>query len=535
MLDIPARFRYYGGMKRNTLPLSLTLLLVLTVPSPTPNAQLTTGTRQSADQSPTPNTPRPTPLSEKQAEFLMQMTMPNGLLPRWGANSPQDSLSLLLQAADAYHREDMRWVATRGKKGKRPAQTAMAFPETGYYALRSGWNPKAVFLAIHNGPDAAHSHFDANSFVLTAFGQELLIDPGDLPEIPDLSRTQTHNTVTMDALDSHGATTASLLQNGTLLAVYDGTNSGFGGAQDDPTARHRRRIVYLRPALFLVVDDLTAVKPHDWTLRFHFAPGELIYRPGAQQTLFATAVAVPSAAGQPLDPNAADVARLPGGLRLWSQDDRKPTMEHGPAVSASGRVFETPCASWTISQAKTAHFATLLAPFGEAPALDQRMVKGDRDGATVAYGPIDGLITEMIRVKPNQERKDAPPSRFSTGLDTDAEVAFLRCGPFVRDSIDDSAPRIPYALAVTNATRLAWQGDPRPLTNRPANAPSQNLFTAAHPVSLLEAVWQKDTLAVHVTGGEDIRLAVFAARWLVVNGRPRVPIPHDSPFVSITP
>jgi hypothetical protein len=475
------------------------------------------------------------PVSEKQAEFLMQMTMPNGLLPRWGANPPQDSLSLLLHAADAYRREDIRWVATRGKKGRRPTQTATAFPETGYYVLRSGWEPKAVFLAIHNGTDDAHSHFDANSLVLTAFGRELLIDPGDSPELSGMNRALAHNTVTMDDLDSHGATTPAALQNGTLLAVYDGTNSGFGGAMDDTTARHRRRIVYIRPAQFLVVDDLTAGKPHDWTLRFHFAPGELIYRPSTQQTLFAAAVAVPSAAGQPLDPNAADVARLPGGLLLWSQDDRKPTMGRGPAVSASGRLFETPRASWTIPQTKTAHFATLLAPFGEAPALDQRMVKADRDGATVAYGPIDSLVTETIRVKPHQARTESLPSRFSTGLDTDADVAYLRCGPFVRDSIDDSAPRIPYALAVTHATRLAWQGEPRPLTNRPAHAPTQNLFTASRPVSLLEAVWQKDTLVVNVTGGDDVRLAAFAARWLVVNGRPRVPIPPDSPYASITP
>src|SRR5262249_47382172 len=79
---------------------------------------------------------------EKMCEYVMYSTMPNGQLPRWGdSNPPSDSAELLKRGAALFRRDDMLWVATGGKSGKPPAQTSLAFPEAGYYLMRSGWDP----------------------------------------------------------------------------------------------------------------------------------------------------------------------------------------------------------------------------------------------------------------------------------------------------------------------------------------------------------------------------------------------------------
>lgn len=48
----------------------------------------------------------------------------------------------------------------------------------GYYAMRSDWGPDARYLCIDGGPwGSTHQHADRLSFVLTAYGQRLIIDP----------------------------------------------------------------------------------------------------------------------------------------------------------------------------------------------------------------------------------------------------------------------------------------------------------------------------------------------------------------------
>jgi hypothetical protein len=477
---------------------------------------------------------------EKMLDYLLYSTLPNGQLPRWGESTPPtEGLRLLLRGADLFRREDMRWVATRGKKGKRPIQTSAAFPNAGYYLLRSGWEPLACFLAVHNGDSVGQGHADANSFVLTGFGNELLIDPGsalsDSAQAKLLARSEDHNTVTMDDQDTAQAAGKVQFQPGALMDVYDGTNAGYAGQDKDPSARHRRRIVFIKLLTFLVIDDTRADHPHDWTLNFHFAPGEVSYRPDTQQLVFDTTANTLSGIEQPANSNATASTALPGGLALWSQDDHKPTMDTAPIALGVNRLLPTPRARWTVTQAKTAHFATLLMPFGEAEVLDQWIVKEDQNGATVAYGPLDSPFSDVLIVAPDGGPPPDVKSSLSTGIDTDAQVAFLRSGPRDPDAFDADTARIPYALAVTHATRLSWQGDPHPLSNRPAQTASQTLFTASQPVSHLEAIWVKDTLLVNVTGGQGVQIRPFAARRLVVNGRPQTIAPSETGFVAIMP
>jgi hypothetical protein len=61
----------------------------------------------------------------------------------------------------------------------RGAKLAAVFPRTGVATLRSGWECKDSFIGFKCGPsDVGHSHLDANSFVLEAQGESLLVDSG---------------------------------------------------------------------------------------------------------------------------------------------------------------------------------------------------------------------------------------------------------------------------------------------------------------------------------------------------------------------
>jgi hypothetical protein len=491
-------------------------------------------------------TPSPVVLSavrervEKMCAFLMCSTMPGGQLPRWGESEPPlESASLLRRGAELFHREDMRWVATRGKQGKRPANTSVAFPAAGYSVLRSGWDPMATFLALHNGRSAARGHFDANSVVLTAFGNELLIDPGSYGDSTEearlLARTAAHNTVTMDDRNARNEAGTCRLEMGRIMDVLDSVNAGYEGGAEGQAARHRRRIVFLKPALCLIVDDATAEQPHDWTLRFRFAPGEVAYRPNTQQVTFQVAARGAHEADAQVDANAVDLAHGPGGLQLWSQDDRKPQIGSSLAASGRGNSVRTPTVSWNAAQSRTAHFATLLLPFGEAEALEQWNLRQEAGGATVAYGPTDSPVNAVVVVKPAAGVEASEKSNLSTGVETDAEVAFVQSGPAGQEGMDTGGPRRVLALAVTNARRLAWHGDPQPRAHRDGDAPGETLFLAARPVTSLEAVWRGDTVSVNVEGGEAVQIQPFRARWVVINGRKRAAVPVGGGLVPIRP
>jgi hypothetical protein len=80
----------------------------------------------------------------------------------------------------------------------------------GYYSMRSDWSPDALYLAVDAGPwGTTHSHADKLSFVLTAYGQDFIIDPTSTKyrnnEADAFISTQKpgflHNTITVDGVD----------------------------------------------------------------------------------------------------------------------------------------------------------------------------------------------------------------------------------------------------------------------------------------------------------------------------------------------
>lgn len=167
--------------------------------------------------------------------------------------------------------------------------------DSGYAVMRSAWSAQANQLVMDAGPlgcpvSAAHGHADALALQLTVAGTPLLVDPGTGRYVADGWRdyfrsTAAHSTVTID--QSSQAEPASLFawrdRPATRIRAWasdsthdfiDAEHDGYRRLSDPVT--HRRRVLYAKPDLWVVVDDLSGDGSHTADLRFQFAPDTML-------------------------------------------------------------------------------------------------------------------------------------------------------------------------------------------------------------------------------------------------------------------
>lgn len=142
---------------------------------------------------------------------------------------------------------------------------------------------------------ASHSHSDQNAFVLYAYGDPLAISSGYYPWSRSPHHEQwTNQTRSKNSLliDGRGQAIFSIDATAQILglfhsAQYDYTAGDATAAYPDPNLeRFTRHVVYLRPDMFLIVDDVRAARSVeiDWLLHSRFP----IEWNGAEQTAHVT-------------------------------------------------------------------------------------------------------------------------------------------------------------------------------------------------------------------------------------------------------
>ncbi len=224
--------------------------------------------------------------SELPADYLQRMEqmynyqayacMPNGQAP--GLNDSGDaSPAALLQAGCSFfpQRDDWLWVATGGKEGQRPEKTSIAFPYSGHYVMRSGWDRDARWLLLDAGPfGSGHQHEDKLHLIACAYGRPLLVDAGNY--MYDRSRwrryvlsTRGHNAIRINSEDQNRRADRAAwvlpepfqpLDNlWTTQGVFDfvvGRYTSGYGAKRAVQVTHTRAIVFVKPDYWVVVDTL---------------------------------------------------------------------------------------------------------------------------------------------------------------------------------------------------------------------------------------------------------------------------------------
>jgi hypothetical protein len=150
--------------------------------------------------------------------------------------------------------------------------TSRIFQDKGNAVFRSGWDKDAIIMLYRAGPNFNHHHADQGSFLINAFGEILVTEAGwsDYYKDPYYATFFTqaigHNTVLVDgneesqsiadtpqfaALGSYPRITDSVTSE-----FYDGVGSELSSVYQNRLARYARRIVFVKPYYFVVLDDL---------------------------------------------------------------------------------------------------------------------------------------------------------------------------------------------------------------------------------------------------------------------------------------
>ena len=158
-----------------------------------------------------------------------------------------------------------------------PEAASRAFPEAGIYALRSGWDADALYLALHCSPKAISSHDqpDNGTFELRAFGRWLMPDTGFYYYGHDPEgrawhrRTAAHQTLTLGGADCADA--------GRHLLWHAATGGDALAVENDayPGLAHRRTLWFPGHAFFVILDEAIGDAAGALDLHFQLAPGDL--------------------------------------------------------------------------------------------------------------------------------------------------------------------------------------------------------------------------------------------------------------------
>lgn len=257
---------------------------------------------------------------ERMAEVILHTMLPSGrhpmtgdadggrLLP-FGARVADDQRGALSTAAVYFRRGDFRWASGRlheetlwllgadaartydELKPEPPRELSRAFGDAGLAVMRSGWNRKAHVLLFDAGPQGlgacAHGHADALQVMVSANGQDWLVDPGTYVYTSSpgwrlaFSGTAAHNTVTVDGHPQahpvdvfkwRNVPQAKLERWATLPGVDLAVGSHDGYTRLAKPVTHRRTVVFLKPDYWIVSDEFNGTGRHTFDFHFHFAP-----------------------------------------------------------------------------------------------------------------------------------------------------------------------------------------------------------------------------------------------------------------------
>ena len=219
---------------------------------------------------------------EKMCEVPMKLSMPDGANTQFGDSwkgSPGTNWGNLRRWAARYNRSDFLYVATGGKEGEMPKETAFAYKESGLYSMRSGWDKNAICLVLKCGPGGRYSHIqpDNGTFELYAGGRHLMPDSGCYIYSGDpenrrwFRQTRVHQTLTLDGKDTAYAPKHLLWQPGDDLDMLVVENAGY------PDLTHRRAVFFVDKTYFVIVDEAYGKGTGDVAIHFQFAPGDAVF------------------------------------------------------------------------------------------------------------------------------------------------------------------------------------------------------------------------------------------------------------------
>ncbi len=162
-----------------------------------------------------------------------------------------------------------------------PAFASVAFPYSGYYILRGGWDRNALHVYFKGGrKGTGHSAATSNQIQLTAFGRTMLTragsglyGPGPWPTYSAyVNSSFGHNTIVVDGRSQNDPKApqqqAPIPSRWLASESFDFAEAKYDAGYEglDAAITHQRQMVFFRQAgLFIVRDRLEARKEHEYS------------------------------------------------------------------------------------------------------------------------------------------------------------------------------------------------------------------------------------------------------------------------------
>jgi hypothetical protein len=165
--------------------------------------------------------------------------------------------------------------------------------------MRNQWDDDASQMIVDIGPlgcpgSSGHGHADLLSVQCAIFGEPCLVDGGNFCYTPDsewrdfFRSTASHSTLVIDGRTQSEPAGPFAWRERPRVRLREWHSSpelDFLDAEHDAFSRrgdpivHRRRILFVKPRYWILVDDLVGTSTHQVDLTFQFAPLQVALGP----------------------------------------------------------------------------------------------------------------------------------------------------------------------------------------------------------------------------------------------------------------
>lgn len=206
----------------------------------------------------------------KATRFVMDVIYPDYSIDNFNdTRSSSYTKSVLLRNLRQYSEmfpedEEIQWMATEGKMGKKPVDRIQTYPHAGYYMMRSDWGSNSTVMILknnYNPQNKWHCQPDNGTFGLYSKGRNFTPDAGvysygGTPESNADRRafraTKMHNTMTRYSRDI-----ADGYMLGTFLKQESNDNYDLIVTENKSYSdlTHRRAVFFVEKSFFVIVDE----------------------------------------------------------------------------------------------------------------------------------------------------------------------------------------------------------------------------------------------------------------------------------------
>lgn len=242
---------------------------------------------------------------EKMAEAALKTVKPNGHNPLFGDSDDTDMRDIMSRCALVFGRSDFKYygfdrldfntvwqtgtdgIEKYNKIDKIPPSFNNTFlADSGNYILRENQTNTSNYLLFHNGyTGAGHAHADKLHFDLMIKGRDVLVDAGRYTYLNNAQRRyikspKAHNVCLIDNKQYLNVSSQWETKNPAPAVQYPCFDNEYctliGGAHlgylKSRNAFVERKIFYIKPDIYVIVDVFKAKGFHTYQQYFHFAP-----------------------------------------------------------------------------------------------------------------------------------------------------------------------------------------------------------------------------------------------------------------------